>query len=320
MLAQTSADPGHVHPATREIHLQARAKVNLSLDVLEKRADGFHEIRTVLQEIDLWDDVFLRPSRAGVKLASNRSDVPTGPENLAYRAALLMLDQLKARRRGGLGGGVEIEVVKRIPVGAGLGGGSTDAAAVLRGMNAIFDLGLSAEELIKLGVRLGADVPFFLLGGTSLAAGIGERLTVLPPPPSCTIILARPPFELSTAEIYDRWQPGPTAGPYTPRLLQALRSGNIIRLGAALGNMLEPVAAGIHPELTEIKDIMLKEGAWGASMTGSGSVVFGLLGSTKPVDAIVAGLKDRVAEFVVTQITRPAREGLILGAEGGRTR
>lgn len=181
----------------KEIKLKAKAKINLGLDVLRKREDGYHEVRMIMQTIGLYDRLVIRPAADGqISIRTNLRFLPTGEDNLVYRAAKLLMDEFQIKQ------GVEIELGKYIPVAAGMAGGSSDAAATLVGVNKLFELGLDTEQLMKRGVKIGADVPFCVMRGTALAEGIGERLTPLPPMPECHILIAKPGIHVSTKFVY----------------------------------------------------------------------------------------------------------------------
>ena len=252
--------------------LSAPAKLNLSLDILGRREDGYHELSMVMLAVSLCDglELDLTP-RPGVLFSCSDPDVPGGEKNTACRAAALFLE------RAGLAEttGVRIFLEKRIPSQAGMGGGSADAAAVLRGLNELTGFPLSQEELAALGLRVGADVPFCLAGGICLAQGVGERLSPAPELPPCAIVVCKPPIGVSTAEAFRRADERTDGGKdYTGAVLSALRAGSLEAVGRTLGNDFEDVMR--LPEVEAIKERLLRAGAAGACMTGSGSAVFGL--------------------------------------------
>ena len=258
---------------TREVRLKAYAKVNLALDVVGVRPDGYHELRTVMQSISLADGVTVERIDEGFELRVEPENPGIGPreENTAYRAWRLLC---------GLSGAelpARVTLRKNVPAGAGLGGGSSDAAAVLRGLDELFDLGLSAGELRAAGVRIGADVPFCLDGGTALAEGIGERLIPLPPPPEHRLLVAKPPRGADTGKVYRAYDKDPVPGGNSAdHVLDALRSGDLAALAGALGNDLAPFTKRELPEVAELEARLLEAGALGVSVTGSGSAVYGL--------------------------------------------
>ena len=253
--------------------LRARAKVNYTLEVRGLRWDGYHEISSVLQSVSLADELEIERSRGGFELAFEPEGVEIGPveENTVYKAWALLWEtsghELPTR----------IRLHKKIPAGAGLGGGSADAAAVLVGMNELFDLGLDAEQLRKIGARIGADVPFCLSGGTALAQGVGEILTPLPAPPAHRLLIAKPERGADTGGIYRAYDERDSGGiASADQVVAALHSGNLTELAGALGNDLEPVTTGLVPEVAAHKREMLRAGALGAAMTGTGTAIYGI--------------------------------------------
>ncbi len=260
----------------RTIDLRAKAKINLSLDVLGRRADGYHELRMVMQTIDLFDELELRATDTpGISLilapATAREKIPAGRDNLACRAAQILMEEFSIRE------GVVITLRKEIPVSAGLAGGSTDAASVLSGVNELFHLGLSSEELMRRGAQIGADVPYCLLGGTALAEGIGERLTPLPPAPETSVLLVKPPVSVSTGSVYTRLDTVDVPEhPDTDAMICAIRDGSLPEIARNMGNVLEYVTAADVPMILDLIEQMKASGAAGASMSGSGPTVFGL--------------------------------------------
>lgn len=267
--------------------LNAFAKVNLCLAVLGRRPDGYHEVQTVLHQVDLADRLTISAADE-ISLEVTGIPVPQGPENLAWRAARLLRD------RYGTGHGARILVEKNIPPGAGLGGGSADAAAVLLGLNELWGLGRSREELAAVAAGLGSDVPFFLFGGTALATGRGERIEPLPRSPSLLIVLANPGFSVPTAEIYaaleddDFRHPPDVAG-----MLQAVDDGSPHRIAASLANSLEGPCFRLHPSLAEVKTTLLAAGALGALLSGSGSTVFAIAETPARAQLLAARLRGR---------------------------
>lgn len=256
----------------KEIKLKARAKINLGLDVLRKREDGYHEVRMIMQTIPLYDKLTIRPAEdEQIHIRTNRHFLPTGEDNLVYRAAKLLMDEFQIRQ------GVEIELAKYIPVAAGMAGGSSDAAAMLVGMNKLFDLGLSTEQLMERGVKIGADVPFCVMRGTALAEGIGEKLTPLPSMPKCHILIAKPGIHVSTKFVYGNLRAGELEEhPDIDGQIEALKRGDLQELARLMGNVLETVTIPEYPVIRQIKDTMKEYGALNAMMSGSGPTVFGL--------------------------------------------
>jgi len=251
----------------KKLLLKAPAKVNYRLDVLGKRADGYHDLRMVMQRVDLCDEIEIALTETpGIRVKCGSKGVPDGPGNIAWRAADALV------KLSGKQVGIDIGIEKKIPVAAGLGGGSSDAATVLMGVNELLELGLSDERLMEIGVKLGADVPFFIFKKSALAEGIGDKLTALDQVPSLWVVLVNPGIHVSTAWVYQNLR------------LTSKESVTIIRrsYGSAaevcelLSNDLEPVTCGKYPQLEELKDLLLAAGASGSLMSGSGSTVFGL--------------------------------------------
>ena len=285
-----------------KLTMEAPAKINLGLDVLRRRPDGYHDLRMVMQTISLKDELVLtKTEEPGIFLtveSEREGELPADNKNLAYRAAALLLREFPQP------GGVRIELKKRIPIAAGLAGGSTDAAATLLGMNRLFDLGLSLPELQKRGVTLGADIPYCLMKETALAEGIGERLTRLPKAPACHVLLAKPDVSVSTAWVYQNLHlTEDTVHPDIDEMTRCLAEGNLTKLCACLGNVLETVTIPACPVIARIKAQMKEEGALGALMSGSGPTVFGLFDSReKAEDCRRAILENNLAnELFVTE-------------------
>ncbi len=255
----------------REVAIRAPAKVNLGLEVRGKRGDGYHEIRTLFSAVSLSDRLLLRRRPRGIRLLC-RGFPDIGRENLAWKAAALFF------RESGLAGGVEIVLEKRIPVGGGLGGGSSDAAAVLLGMSRLYGVRPAAGDLARWAASLGSDVPFFLAGGAALGTGRGERIErVEGEPPPAGIVIYAPGFESSTAAVYGSYRPRRLTGE-NDRLIILLRcweKGDLAALGGVLFNDLEATVFGRHPELEEAKTRLLAAGALGAAVSGSGACLFG---------------------------------------------
>ncbi len=257
--------------------IEAPAKINLVLEVLGRRTDGYHQIKTIFQAINLCDELTLCERREGIRIECEDPGVPRGEENLAYQAALLLL------RETGINKGIEIGIRKNIPVGAGLGGGSSDAASVLAGLNKLWSLGLSREKLLDLGRRVGADVPFFILGGTARGEERGDVLTPLPSFPFW-IVLAVSSISVSTRSVYRSFPDGDgncsrqltREGFYTKMMEEAIREKSLEKVGASLYNSLEETVKKEHPFVEELKSKFEAAGAIGAMMSGSGATVFGI--------------------------------------------
>lgn len=254
------------------MRLQAFAKINLGLDVLGKREDGYHEVRMIMQTIRMYDQLDMRKSvEPGIHLTTNKKYIPVDENNLVWRAAKLMMDTC------GIMEGVSIHLHKVIPVAAGMAGGSSDAAATLVGMNRLFHCGLSKEKLMELGVQIGADVPYCVLRGTALAEGIGEKLTVLPPMPDCWILIGKPGISVSTKYVYTTLDLNTdTVHPDIDGMKKALEDGNLYGITERMGNVLQDVTIPAYPEVERIKEQMKTLGVVNAMMSGSGPTVFGI--------------------------------------------
>lgn len=252
--------------------LKAPAKINLGLDVLGKRDNGYHEVRMVMQSIGLYDNVSLEKiEEPGIFLETNLYYLPVDEKNIAYKAAKLLRDEFSISQ------GVKIKLEKHIPVAAGMAGGSTNAAAVLEGMNTLFSLGLTQKELMERGVKLGADVPYCIMKGTALAEGIGEILSPLPSLPECYVLIAKPGISVSTKEVYEELDSKEIPEhPDIDGILEGLASGNLEKIVSAMGNVLERVTVQKYPVINEIKQAMKEAGAMNAMMSGSGPTVFGI--------------------------------------------
>jgi len=262
----------------REVRLRAFAKANYALDVLGLRADGYHEVSTVMQSISLTDEVELRHPAGGFDLSLEPEEVEIGPQerNTTYLARKAL------QRLTGKELPVKVTLRKKIPAGAGLGGGSADAAAVLVGLNELFGLGLRADELRGIGAWIGADVPFCISGGTALGEGVGEILTPLPAPPAHHLVVAKPSRNADTAKIYRAFDERRTESTHSVEpVVSALRSGSLPTLAAAVDNDLAPVTKGIIPEVARLEWTLLASGALGASMSGSGTAVYGIFHDEK---------------------------------------
>lgn len=255
-----------------KMELKALGKINLGLDVLGRRENGYHDVRMVMQTVYLYDKIFMQKTKEpGVTLQTNLPYLPVDEKNLAYRAAKILMDEFQIKE------GVKIDLEKHIPVAAGMAGGSSNAAAVLFGMNRMFSLGLSQKELMERGVKLGADVPYCVMRGTVLAEGIGEILTPLPAMPKCYVLLAKPPINVSTKMVYEKLDSHEIEHhPDIDGILDGLREGDLKKIASSMGNVLENVTIEQYPVIEEIKTVMKNQGALGAMMSGSGPTVFGI--------------------------------------------
>jgi len=256
----------------KKLQIKAPAKVNYRLDVLAKRPDGYHELRMIMQRVDLCDELEISLSETpGIRVVCGKAGVPDGPGNIAWRAADALL-KLSGRQVG-----IHISIAKKIPVAAGLGGGSSDAASVLMGVNELLELGLSDQRLMEIGVKLGADVPFFIYKKTAFAEGIGDKLTALDEVPSLWVVLVNAGIHCSTAWVYQNLQ----LTTDKPVDILAVSYSDIDAVCDVLSNDLEPVTFKRYPLVSELKEMLTAAGARGALMSGSGSTVFGLFDSEK---------------------------------------
>ena len=256
--------------------LSANAKINLTLDILGTREDGYHEVAMIMQEISLHDTLSMGKINQGISLTiaieGQKGTLPADESNLCWKAAALVQKEYNLQE------GVEIHLIKRIPMAAGLAGGSADAAAVLKGMNHLFRLGMTEARLCELGARLGSDIPFCIMGGTMLATGRGEVLTRLPSFPRLSVVLAKPPVGVSTAwayKTYDAGYDGPH--PDNEAMLEAIHGGDAHKAASLLCNVLEGVTETEHPVIADYKRLMMEHGAMASMMSGSGPTVFGLV-------------------------------------------
>lgn len=266
--------------------VKAPAKINLSLDVLHKRQDGYHEVEMVMTTIDLADRLELSLSDNNqISIISHNRFVPDDNRNLAYQAAQLLKERFQVKK------GVTITIEKNIPVAAGLAGGSSDAAAALRGLNKLWNLGLSIDELAALGSEIGSDVSFCVYGGTALAKGRGELITDLPVPPTCWVILAKPFIGVSTADVYRRLNLNTMNHPDTKVMIEALKTNNYKKVCENVGNVLEGVTLNLYPEVAHIKEQMKRFGADAVLMSGSGPTVFCLVQYDSRMHRIYNGLR-----------------------------
>ncbi|MDC7302092.1 4-(cytidine 5'-diphospho)-2-C-methyl-D-erythritol kinase [Agathobacter ruminis] len=255
-----------------QISLKALAKINLGLDVLRRREDGYHEVSMIMQTIDLYDDLTMeKTDEPEITIRTNWNFVPVNQDNLVYRAIAMLREEFQIKE------GVRVSLQKRIPVAAGLAGGSSDCAAALYGMNRLFQLHLSKEELMERGARLGADVPYCILRGTALAEGIGEKLTVLDPMVECSVVIAKPPISVSTKWVYEHLKlDADMKHPDIKKQVEDIRRGDLEAICADMGNVLQDVTIPEYPVIGTIKDKMMEYGAVGSMMSGSGPTVFGI--------------------------------------------
>lgn len=269
------------------LELNAYAKVNLGLDVLRRREDGYHELRMIMQTVDLYDTLTLeKTENAGISMTCNIAGLPCDESNLVCKAAKLMFEEYN------LPGGIRMHLEKRIPMAAGMAGGSTDAAAVFNGINELYDLGVSKERLCELGVKVGADVPYCIVGGTALSEGIGEVLTMLPNVPDCVVLIAKPDFDVSTKYVFENLHANSlTYHPDIDAMADAIRAGDLDGVVKVMDNVLETVTEARYTEITAIKNVMKGHGAMRAMMSGSGPTVFGLYENASDAEAAAEAIK-----------------------------
>ncbi len=255
-----------------EIELKSRAKINLCLDVTGKRDDGYHELKMVMQTIGLHDKLMMRKiPDLGIELETDDPSIPTGEENLVYK---VIRDIMK---RYGIEAGIHVDLYKTIPSGAGLAGGSANAATAIKGMNLLFDLNMPMEEMASIGIRYGADIPYCLLGGTAIAEGIGERLTPLPDLPELPLLIVKPEASAPTARIFQTFEIGKKeVEPDVDGMARAIETGDVEGVLSRMGNALEATTVSLYPEVEKLKGLLIEAGADNALMSGSGTAVFGI--------------------------------------------
>lgn len=294
-----------------EIYLKAYGKINLALDVLRKQEDGYHDVRMIMQTVGIYDGVEIKKTDSGcIEVETNLFYLPNDENNIVYKAAKLLMDEF------GITSGVKIKLKKFIPVSAGMAGGSTDAASVMFGINKIFDLGLNIKELMKRGVKIGADVPYCLMRGTALSEGIGEELTRLPNMVKCPVLIAKPPISVSTKFVYENLKVNELeTHPDINGMIKAIREQNLEGIAAKMGNVLETVTIKEYPIISELKEMMIREKAINSLMSGSGPTVFGLFRSEEEAYAAKEVIKASeitkqvyVTDFFLPMIKNKRRE------------
>lgn len=289
--------------------VKAYAKINLALDVLRKRSDGYHEVAMIMQTIDLADTLELAGQDGDITITADDPVLPCDQTNLAYRAAALLRDTFLVRR------GVRIHLTKRIPMAAGLAGGSADAAGVLTGLNELWELGLTVDRLAELGSKLGSDVPFCIRGGTMLAEGRGERLTRLPALPVCQVVLAKLPVSVSTAWVYGNYRAAEAVDhPDISGMIHCLDRRDLTGVAQRMSNVLESVTVMAHPEIGELKKRMIEYGCMASLMSGSGPTVFGLTDDPRRAEAVTVGLK-RNGKGQIMAVKTVSKVGEAIGTE-----
>lgn len=283
----------------KTVREKAYAKVNLGLDVLSRREDGYHDVKMVMQSIGICDELIISTSAdtVGVTLKADVDNLPLDDTNLIVKAAKLIIEKY------GIKQGIEVKLIKNIPMAAGLAGGSSDAAATLRGMNRLFGLGLTDEELCRLGVKIGADVPYCIRGGTYLAEGLGEKLTRLPDAPQCIVVVAKPNFGVSTGYVYNNLHLDEINDhPNVDAIVESVKNSDLKGIAANMGNILEKVTVTENPIIQKIKDYMVGFGALNSLMSGSGPTVFGLFDNKANAERAAVTLReiDVVGDVIVT--------------------
>ncbi len=278
--------------------IKAYAKINLGLDVVRRLENGYHEVRMIMQTVGIHDELMLKRTEKGITVTTDSGELPTDENNLIYKAAKLMLETYH------ISSGLHIHLKKNIPVAAGMAGGSTDAAATFKGINRLFDLDCTLEELMKLGVQIGADVPYCVMGGTALAEGIGEKLTSLNPAPDCYLLVAKPDIQVSTKYVYEHLDAeGIKKHPDIDGMVEAIWEESLQGILDRMGNVLESVTVEKYPIIQKIKDRMRELGALNSLMSGSGPTVFGIFISERQArEAYVQMEKEGLAKqlFVTT--------------------
>ena len=267
---------------------KAYAKINLGLDVVDRLENGYHLVKMIMQMVGIYDVLTLEKIPSGIVVTTDNGELPTDENNLIYKSAKLMMDKYQISE------GVKIHLEKNIPIAAGMAGGSTDAAATFKGMNELFECEASEEDLRELGVKVGADVPYCIMGGTALAEGIGEKLSKLPSPPPCFLLVAKPDINVSTKYVYEHLDAeGVSHHPDIDGMIQAIRDQDLQGIVKRLENVLENVTVKKYPVIQEIKDTMIDMGAEGSLMSGSGPTVFGIFTEEEKAKAALKVLEEK---------------------------
>lgn len=284
------------------MRLRALAKINLGLDILGKREDGYHEVRMIMQTIQMYDVLDMkRVKKPGISLSVNYPYIPNDERNLVYKAARLLMDEFQIKE------GVEIRLEKFIPVAAGMAGGSSDAAAALVGINRLFKLGLSERDLMERAVNIGADVPYCVMRGTALAEGIGEKLTRITQVPECFVLIGKPGVNVSTKTAYESLQLDKLSyRPDIDGMIEDIERGDLLAMTEKMGNVFEPGITEKYPVIGEIRKLMEEHGALKAMMSGSGPTVFGIFDDRKKMEGAAVALREsRLAKTVfATEVTK----------------
>ncbi len=275
-----------------EVARKAYAKINLGLDVICRRPDGYHEVKMIMQTINLYDELLLKKeTEPGIRIITDHAEVPTDQNNLIYKAAAAVLQRYPQSL------GVTITLKKQIPIAAGMAGGSTDGAAVFHGLNELFELGMTEDEMCEMGVKIGADVPYCIMGGTALSEGIGEKLTPLPEPPDCYVLIVKPDISVSTRFVYENLHADKLKyHPDIDGMVKAIQEKDLTGITERMENVLETVTIGAYPIIREIKVQMLALGAENALMSGSGPTVFGIFAEEETARQAYGKLKTMIPE------------------------
>lgn len=302
--------------AIDEIYLKAYGKINLALDVLRRRDDGYHDVRMVMQTVGIYDGIEISKTNTGkIEVETNLFYLPTDENNIVYKAAKLLFDEFNIKS------GIKILLKKFIPVAAGMAGGSADAATVMFGINKMFDLKLSNNELMERGVKIGADVPYCLMRGTALSEGIGEKLTKLPNMIKCPILIAKPPISVSTKYVYENLNLAEVNNhPDIDGMVEAITKKDLDGVASRLSNVLETVTAKAYPIIDEIKNVMMEENAINALMSGSGPTVFGLFRNEEDAYRAKERIKTQgyTKQAYVTEFFLPGEQGKYYKKKGDR--
>ncbi len=295
-----------------QLKQKAYAKINLSLDVVRRRDDGYHEVKMIMQTVGLYDELTMEKCGQGIHVTVSMGDgflgetLPADENNLVYKAAKLIMDRYE------LCEGVRIHLDKHIPIAAGMAGGSTDAAAVIRGMNGLFRLGMDLEDMKKLAVKIGADVPYCIEGGTQLSEGIGEVLTPLRAAPAFLLLIAKPDISVSTKYVYENLNLHTlTAHPDVDGMAAALEKGDSAGIVSRMENVLESVTLEKYPVIRKIKTVMKENGAWNALMSGSGPTVFGIYNNREEMEKTARLLREGklAKQIFITTVKGNIKEG-----------
>ncbi len=276
--------------------LKAYAKINISLDVVDKREDEYHLLKMIMQSIDLYDLIHLNKACKGINITCNKQYVPTDERNIVYRVAKLFMDTYHIKA------GINIHIIKNIPVAAGLAGGSTDGAAVLKGMRKLFKIAISDKKLMELGVRIGADIPYCIVGGTALCEGIGEKILSLKHFKNKIVVLVKPNFGVSTKDVYKNFDLTKSyRHPHTEDLIRAMDKDDLRYVSSNMRNLLENITLKKYPVLKEIKTEMIKYGALGSMMSGSGPTIFAFFEDMLTAQMCFLHMKDSYEEVYITR-------------------